>query len=88
MSGFLQERYHAVPLAVNASYTFPSGTPTSISGFLCVTAGTITVTRQSGTIVINGFPCAAGVYYAMPFIIGQNGVVTLAGGASGTLGVS
>lgn len=88
MSDFMQERYHAVPLAVNATYLFPSGTPTGLSGFLCVTSGTFTATRLSGTILINAFPVTAGVYYPMPFLLGQNGTVTLAGGASGTLGVS
>lgn len=88
MSNILQERYQPVALGANATYTFPQGYPSSVAGFLCVTAGTITVTRESGLVVINAFPCSAGVYYPMPFHVGHNSVVTLAGGASGTLGVS
>jgi hypothetical protein len=88
MADFYQERYHAVAIGVNGVFNFPSGTPTNLAGFLCVTSGTLTAARANGQVLISGFPCTAGVYYPMPFHLGMNGVVTLAGGASGTLGVS
>jgi hypothetical protein len=88
LADFIQERYHAYPIAVNGTYAFPSGTPTNLAGFLCITSGTLTATRATGAILINAFPVTAGVYYPMPFHIGAGASVTLAGGASGTLGVS
>jgi len=88
MSGFYQERYHAVRLDANGSYTFSAGTPTNTAGFLCTATGTLTATRASGAVVINAFPVTAGVYHPMPFHIGQGATISLAGGAAGTLGVS
>lgn len=88
MSDWFQERYHAVNLGANGTYTFPSGVSGNSAGFLCVTAGTITITRSSGSVVVNAFPVTAGVYYPMPFIIGMNGTVTLLAGASGTFSYS
>lgn len=84
-----QELYHAVPIAANATYNAPDGK--GIGGFICVTAGTITVTRQqrdatvAGTPVVTAFPVSAGQVYRLAFSIPHGYVVTLAGGASGTL---
>jgi hypothetical protein len=88
MSNIIQERYIPVPLAANAVYNFSAGSPSGVAGFLAVTAGTITVTRSDGTVVLNAIPIAAGTYTPMPFYVGSGAVVTLAGGASGTLAVS
>jgi hypothetical protein len=88
MSGYIQERYTPVPLGVAVTYVFPSGSPTGIGGFLCITAGTITVTRSDGVVLVNAFPMTAGTYVPMPFATGAGATVTLGAGASGTLGVS
>lgn len=88
MAGVVTERYHPVVLAANATAVIPEQ---SIGGFLCVTAGTITITstRVAGPFtIVNAMPVAAGVYYPIPYYLGSNGgSVTLAGGASGVLGV-
>lgn len=83
-----QERYKPVAIGVNGTYKFPQGAQ-NIGGFLAITAGTITVVNQVGTTIIAAFPVSAGVYYPMPFYLehGSQGSVTLAGGASGVLGV-
>lgn len=88
MSNLIQERYVPVPIAANATYTFPSGSPTGVAGFLCVTSGTLTLTRADGLVVINGIAVTAGNYLPMPFYVNSGAVVVLSGGASGTLGVS
>lgn len=84
----IQERYHAAAVGVNSTYKAGSGAATGIAGFLAVTAGTLTATRADGTIVVNALPVSAGVYYPIPFLMGHEFTVTLAGGASGTIGVS
>lgn len=88
MSSIVQERYTPVPIAVSGTYIFPSGTYTGIGGLLCITAGTITVTRGDGTVVIAAFPVTAGTYIPMPFYVGNGATVVLAGGASGVLGLT
>ena len=45
MSNIIQERYAPVLLAANATYVFSQSSPSGIGGFLCVTTGTLTVTR-------------------------------------------
>lgn len=81
----IQERYKPVLMGVNASHVFYSP---RIGGFLAKTAGTITVVDKTGTTLINAHPLTAGVYYPLPFYVGtQGGTVSLAGGASGTLGI-
>lgn len=83
--GVVQERYTPLLLTANSTSTLTAG---SLSGFLCKTAGTITVTKNGGDVVVDAFPVAAGVYYPMPFFLGgAGGKVTLAGGASGTLAI-
>ncbi len=84
----LQERYTPVTFAANGTYNSPSGNTFGIAGFLCVTTGTLTVTRPDGSVVVNAFPVTGGVYHPMPFYVGSGGTVTLAGGASGTLAIS
>ncbi len=82
----VSERYTAQLLAANSTNTLNNS---AIGGFLCMTAGTITVSTAIGRVIINAFPVAAGTYYPMPFYLGEaGGTVTLAGGASGTLALS
>ena len=88
MSNLIQERYVPVPLAENTTYQFPAGCPIGVSGFLCVSSGTLTLTRADGVVVINGVAVTAGNYLPMPFYVDSGAVVVLAGGAAGTLGVS
>jgi hypothetical protein len=88
MSNIIQERYNPVPLGVAATYTLPQGSPTGVAGFLCVTAGTITITRADGVVVVNAFPMTAGTYVPLPFYVGSGSIIALGAGASGTLGVS
>lgn len=84
----IQERYQPVVIGVNATHRFPQGAQ-NIGGFLAITAGTVTVVDMAGVTIINAFPVSAGVYYPMPFSLGNgsSGTFTTAGGASGTLGV-
>ncbi len=59
-----------------------------LGGFLPKTAGTITVVDKAGTTVVSASPVTAGVWVDIPGYLGVNGikaVITLAGGASGTL---
>ena len=83
----IQERYKPVVLAANGTYNIPYGVQ-SMGGFLCITAGTLTVTNNAGTVIVNALPVSAGVYYPIPFYLenGQSGTVVAAGGASGTIG--
>lgn len=86
----VQERYNALVLGVNGTANVTS---TGVAGFLCVTAGTLTLTRTNdvGTVItiVSALPVSAGVYVPIPFLIGsKGGTVTLAGGASGALAVS
>ncbi len=79
----IEEAHSAHPMAINATYSI---TGDKVYGFLCVTAGTITITRLNGTDALTAFPVSAGVYYPLPIYLGQpGGTATLAGGASGTL---
>lgn len=84
-----KERYAPVLIAANASFTLATN---SVGGFLCKTAGTISVTRTNqltgaSELIIDAHPVSAGLYYPLPFFLGSaGGVFTAAGGASGTLG--
>jgi hypothetical protein len=80
-----KEHYNAKPMAVNASQNCGA----SIAGFLAATAGTITVTDGdgSGTVLVNAVPLVAGAFTRIPLLARSSAgcVVSLAGGASGTL---
>lgn len=84
----IQERYHGVAMAANTTLNL---TGSGIGGFVCVTAGTLTVqvVNAAGATVtlINAFPVSAGQVYGIPLFTGTMGSasVVLAGGASGTL---
>lgn len=84
----VRERYNPVPLGVNASYTVKG---THIAGFLPTVAGTLTVTGVASDGItavtfVNAVPVTAGIYVKLPCEFTVSGtIVTLAGGASGTL---
>jgi len=81
----IKERYTPITVAANTTVPFTSS---EIGGFLCIAAGTLTITRADGTVVVNALPVSAGVYYPLPFYIGLNGgSVTTASSASGVLGI-
>lgn len=85
MGGIVQERYTPILLGANTTTVINNS---SVGGFLCKTAGTITINGASGSIIVDTHPVTAGVYIPMPFHLGGgSGVVVLAGGASGTLAV-
>lgn len=80
----IKERYTPVPMAANATYITTSD---QIGGFLCKTAGTISVVAK-GVTLVDAVAVAAGVYYPLPFYVGDTGAtITLGGGAVGTLAV-
>lgn len=88
MSAF-QERYSPIVIPVDGTVLL---TGSAVGGFLCKTAGAITITENTelgGTlIIVNAHPVTAGLWLPIPFHIGPNGgTVTLSLGASGTLGV-
>lgn len=79
----VQERYSPEVIGVNTTFLLSSN---SIGGFLCKTAGTITVIDGKGTTVVDAHPVEAGGYYPLPFYLGTSGGKFItAGGASGTL---
>jgi len=84
----IQEQYHGVPIAADGTYE-SSGIGTG--GFICVTAGTLSITRRNltqpltGVAVLTAFPVSAGTVYGLPILMNAGYTVTLAGGASGTL---
>lgn len=80
MATDIQERYTPRSLGVDA-VTKVDG----LSGFICVTSGTLTVTRENGTTALNAFPVTAGVYHPIPMDLTSGSTLTLAGGASGTI---
>lgn len=79
----VQERYTPYPMGANEVLNLPHQ---SIGGFLCITDGTLTIEDNKGVVLLDEFPVKAGSYYPIVMYIGANGgVVTLSGGASGTL---
>lgn len=91
--GAVSERYSPVVVAANATVSTTGGS--AIGGFLCVTAGTVSLSNQANlagvavpVTIFTGLPVVAGVYYPMPFSMNGGYVFTAAGGASGVLGVT
>lgn len=88
----VSERYSPVVVGVNA--TVSSSNIASLAGFLCVTAGSISLSSLGeGPILNNGqtlftsLPVVAGVYYPIPFRVNGGYSLVASGGASGVLGV-
>jgi hypothetical protein len=79
-----QGRFQPQLIGVDGTYV---GTNDSLGGFLCKTAGTLTVTRADSVLLVDALPVSAGIWYPLEFFVGDGATVTLAGGASGTLGV-
>lgn len=84
----VRERYNPVPMAANSNYAVQG---LHIAGFLPTVAGTLTVAGMAAdgstaVTFINAVPVTAGVYLKLPCEFTVPGtVVTLAGGAAGTL---
>lgn len=80
----VREGFRPQPMGADASIQVAG---TGISGFLPVTAGTITVIDADGTTVLDEYPLDAGIYSKIPiyFNFAGNKTITLGGGASGTL---
>lgn len=86
----ITERYKPVLMGVDTSYKVTSQ---GLGFFLAKTSGTISITNSIGTTLVDAVAVTAGVYLPLPILLmtpgnGVGGTVTLAGGASGTLGVS
>ena len=82
-------RLHYAPLQVGVNATVPI-TDSTIGGFLCATAGSVTVsgTDDFGNVItiVPLTACAAGDWIFMPFFIGtKGGSITTSDGASGVL---
>lgn len=79
----VNERYTPTVVGVDSQVAINS---TSVGGFLALTSGTITITRNSSAgPFITALPVTAGTYTPIPFYIG-GGTITTADGASGILG--
>lgn len=84
----VRETFNPIPMGVDASYDVLGS---HVAGFLPVTAGTLTITGKSAdgladVTFVNAVPVSAGVFVKIPLQLPvPNGVVTLGGGASGTL---
>lgn len=79
----VRERYPAKVVGVDTTTAILNQ---SIGGFLCKTAGTITVTNSRTDTVVDAIPVLAGVYYPLPIFVGfPNATFITAGGASGSL---
>lgn len=78
-----KEHYSAKPIGANGTRKVG----VSIAGFLCTISGTLTVTDEDGTVLVNALPVTAGTWTRIPLLMSTNagGSVTLAGGAAGTL---
>lgn len=84
----VQERYAPVVVGVDSTVTL---TGNGVSGFLCKTAGTLTIVRNNEdgttTTIVDAVAVTAGAYTPLNFALGfRGGSVTTAGGASGTIG--
>lgn len=88
----IREMYTPVPIAANGTARLDPSI-IQVAGFLCQTSGTITIVNARGITLLNAFPVTAGVYLPIPMSLrtggnntsATNAVITLAGGASGTL---
>lgn len=76
------------PITVGVNGTVTLNRSICLGGFLCKTAGNLSITTAAGLVICTAFPVAAGQYLPLPFNLGgKNAVVVAAGGASGTLAV-
>lgn len=93
MTHIVRETGRPEAIAANGSVTLGGG---HMLGFLCVVSGTLTVTLIIGNMTgnptsvtaVDAVPVTAGIYTPIPITwpsVPQGCVVTLAGGAKGTL---
>ncbi len=92
MSHNVREGGRPQPIAANGTVTLDGN---HIMGFICVVSGTLTVTLSTGSMTgissvtaVDAVPVTAGVYLPLPLVfpsVPGACVVTLAGGAKGTL---
>jgi ABC-type uncharacterized transport system permease subunit len=77
------EFYRPQPMAANTAYKVAG---IHIGGFLATIAGTLTVTAQDGTVLLNALPVAVG-FNRLAILLPQSdgAMVQLAGGAAGSL---
>lgn len=84
----IRESYNPVPMAANSNYEVKG---LHIAGFLPTVSGTLTVAGKAAdgltaVTFVSAVPVTAGVYVKLPCEFSVPGsVVTLAGGAAGTL---
>lgn len=80
------------PKALAASGPILGALGGNIGGFLCTTSGTVKLDLSidgTGTVIVAAFAVTAGVFYPMPFSVGNSAVyATLGGGAAGTFAVN
>lgn len=80
----VNELYKAVLIAANGTATLPA--VNGVGGFLCTVSGTLNAT-EGGDSIISALGVTAGNFYPLGFAVNDELVVTLSGGAAGTLGV-
>lgn len=79
----VKERYNPNIMAANATFNIAGP---SVGGFICTVSGSLSITDNVGKAILTAFPVSAGVFHPIPIFIGNNGgVITLSGGAAGTL---
>lgn len=77
-------RYHAMLAPVDTATKLPNNC-VGIGTFIAVTAGTIAIATENGTVKLAPFPVTAGSVTNLNLIAGRDCVLTTAGGASGTI---
>jgi hypothetical protein len=85
MAGQVVELYVHKQMAANTNHTFDEAI--GLGGFLCTVSGTFDA-DSAGVAVVDALAVTAGVYYPMPFACRGDLVITLSGGAAGTVGVA
>jgi hypothetical protein len=83
---FVRERFRPQAMAANSAYRIRGPV---VGGFLATVTGTLTLTDNDGTVLVNAVPVTAGGYVPLPFVFvsSEGATVQLAGGAAGTLAI-
>jgi len=81
----VKDVYTPIQVGVNASVGL--GSITMLGGFLCATAGSISVTDSDGNTVVPLTALAAGTFTPLPFKCNK-GTIVASLGASGVIGVA
>jgi hypothetical protein len=77
----VQESYQ--PRRMTASGVIFTG-PGQLGGFFATAAGTVQITDADATSIVDAFTVTAGVFYPLPFSMGNGASCVLAAGAQGT----